>query len=112
MSSRVFTLFCAVLTSVLLAGSCNIASGQEADSLFELVETHSPPGARKNFYAAVMGEVERPGTYLLDQTSLTLHNLVRCAQGFRDNASMAIRVIRRGRFSQIEIFSDKSDTRL
>ena len=112
MSSRVFTLLCAMIASTFLAGSPNLVSGQESGSLFELVGTRSGSDQAEDCFVAVMGEVERPGTYRLDRSSLTLHKVVQCAQGFRDHASMAIRVIRRGRFSQIEIFSDKTDSRV
>ena len=112
MSSRVFTLFCAMIASTFIAGSPNLASAQEEGSLFELVDTHTAPEPPEACFVAVMGEVERPGTYRLNRASLSLHSAVQCAQGFRDNASMAIRIIRRGRFSQIEIFSDKTDSRL
>ena len=112
MSSRVFTLLCAMIAATFGAGSTNLVSGQQSGSLFELVGTRSGSDQAEDCFVAVMGEVERPGTYRLDPSSLTLHKVVQCAQGFRDHASMAIRVIRRGRFNQIEIFSDKTDSRV
>ena len=112
MSSRVFTLFHVLFAATFVAVLPDLVSGQESASLFDLVGTHTVSDQAEDCFVAVMGEVERPGTYRLDRTSLTLHKVVQCAQGFRDNASMAIRVIRRGRFSQIEIFSDKTDSRV
>jgi hypothetical protein len=60
----------------------------------------------------IMGEVDTPGTYRLSSSSLKLHRLLKCAQGFTADSSRAIRVIRMGRVRQTEIFSETVDSPL
>lgn len=63
-------------------------------------------------YVGIMGEVDTPGTYRLDSSSLKLHHLVQAARGFTSDASRAIRIIRAGRVRQKEIFSEQTDSPL
>lgn len=63
-------------------------------------------------YVAIMGEVDTPGTYWINSTGLTMHRMIESARGFTRDASMAVRIIRSGRFRQTEIFSAKNDSRL
>lgn len=63
-------------------------------------------------YVAIMGEVDTPGTYCVNSTGLTIHRIIESARGFTPDASMAVRIIRSGRFRQTEIFSEKNDSHL
>ena len=64
-------------------------------------------------YVAVMGEIENPGTYLLDSSSLTLRTVIRKAGGLNRDASMVVRIIRRGQSSSFKMFvSESSDNPL
>ncbi len=63
-------------------------------------------------YVAIMGEVDTPGTYCVNSTGLTMHRIIESARGFTPDASMAVRIIRSGRFRQTEIFSEKNDSHL
>ena len=63
-------------------------------------------------YVAIMGEVDTPGTYCLNSTGLTIQRMIESAQGFTQDASMAVRIIRSGRYRQTEIFSEKNDSHL
>lgn len=112
MRSRIFTLLCAVFASTALAGWSLPATAEDETADGDFVEMAATPEAPPASYLSIMGEVVRPGTYQVDPSDLTLHTLLKNAQGFRENASTAIRLIRRGRFSQIEIYSESDDTRL
>lgn len=58
-------------------------------------------------YIAIMGEVAKPGTYHVNPTSLNLHSMVQRAGGFTADASPTIRIIRNGRPSHKEVFSER-----
>ena len=109
MSSRVFRLLFAVLM-MSAALSSNSVTAQEVTSTSAKVVSFPAANSVNELYVSIMGEVERPGTFRLTPTTLKLHSVVRCAHGFTANASSAIRIIRRGRASQTEIFSDKVDS--
>lgn len=109
MSSRVFRLLFAILAT-FAALSSRSATAQEVTSALAKVVSFPAANNVNELYVSIMGEVERPGTYRLTPSTLKLHAVVRCAHGFTANASSAIRVIRRGRASQMEIFSDKVDS--
>ncbi len=110
MSSRVFRLMFVVLMTCSAALSSISATAQEVTSPSAKVVSFPAANSVNELYVSIMGEVERPGTYRLTPTTLKLHSVVRCAHGFTANASSAIRIIRRGRASQTEIFSDKVDS--
>ncbi len=109
MSSRVFQSMIAVLVTCVALSSRSVTAQEITSSSAKVV---SFPAANNvnELYVSIMGEVERPGTYRLTPTTLKLHSVVRCAHGFTANASSAIRIIRRGRASQMEVFSDKVDS--
>jgi hypothetical protein len=109
MSSRVLRIMIAVLLTCALLRANTVTAQEVASPVVKIV---SFPAANNvnELYVSIMGEVERPGTYRLTPNTLKLHSVVRCAHGFTANASSAIRVIRRGRASQLEIFSDKIDS--
>ena len=109
MSSRVFRLHFAILVT-FAALSSRPAAAQEVTSALAKVVSFPAANSVNELYVSIMGEVERPGTYRLTPSTLKLHSVVRCAHGFTANASTAIRVIRRGRASQTEIFSEKIDS--
>ena len=54
----------------------------------------------KELYVAVMGEVNKPGTYHLDPSALNLHSVIRRAGGLTADATQAIHVLRQGRMHQ------------
>lgn len=64
----------------------------------------------KELYVAIMGEVIKPGTYHLDSTSLKLQSVVQRAGGLTSEASPTIRVVRQGRVTQKEVYSDHVST--
>ena len=109
MSSRVFQLMIAVLVTCVALSSKSVTAQEITSSSAKVV---SFPAANNvnELYVSIMGEVERPGTYRLTPTTLKLHSVVRCAHGFTADASSAIRIIRRGRATQMEVFSDKVDS--
>ena len=109
MSSRVFRLLFAVLIT-FAALSSRFVTAQEVTSALAKVVSFPAANNVNELYVSIMGEVERPGTYRLTPSTLKLHSVVRCAHGFTANASTAIKIIRRGRASQTEIFSDKVDS--
>ena len=100
-----------VIVSTLLID--NAAFGQEERTRSsEKTITRAGSDNVNELYVAVMGEIDTPGTYRLDSSSLKLHRVIQLAHGFTTNASRAIRVIRPGRGSQTEIFSEKTDSPL
>ena len=109
MSSRVFRLLFAFLVTFAALPSRSITA-QEVTSALAKVVSFPASNNVNELYVSIMGEVERPGTYRLTPSTLKLHSVVRCAHGFTANASSAIKIIRRGRASQTEIFSDKVDS--
>ena len=88
------------------------ASAQEAIRPRQSVISFSSSENVNELYVAVMGEVNNPGTYHLDSSSLKLHSVIRRAGRFTPEASMVIRVIRRGNVSHKLIFLDNSDSQL
>jgi hypothetical protein len=96
----------------VVAQSASAVMAQDQGVRSGKIVTFAPAANVHELYVAVMGEVDTPGTYRLDSSGLRLHRIIQCARGFTPNASMAIKVIRPGRTSQTEIFSDKNDTPL
>ena len=109
MSSRVFRLLFAILVTFAALPSRSVTAQEVSPALVKVVSFPASNNVNE-LYVSIMGEVERPGTYRLTPSTLKLHSVVRCAHGFTANASSAIKIIRRGRASQTEIFSDKVDS--
>lgn len=105
------TQFLVLLMSALLA-SPDLFAQNDASSRKPKSVTYTEPEASKDRYVAIMGEVNQPGTYHVHPTSMNLRSLVVQAAGFTLDASKVVRVIRNGRFSQNEIYSESSNSRL
>ncbi len=86
---------------------------QENDSMRRPKVVSYPAATDVNqLYIAVMGEIAKPGTYHLDPSTLKLHSTIDRAGGFTSDASKYIRVIRQGRVSQKQLYSESVDSQL
>ena len=103
------------LLSLLLAAgiALNSVSGQDAPSQRRAKVITFAPGENVNeLYIGIMGEVVNPGTYQLDAASLKLQTIVQRAGGLTPDATTAIRVVRQGRVSHREIYSERANSTL
>ena len=115
MMSRVTRVACFVLAICMTEGSSPM-SAQDGNS-FRVsrkakVVVFSAAANVKELYVAIMGEVAKPGTYRVDPSLLNLHSIVEKAGGFTGDATLAIRVVRRGRVSHIENYSENTNSLL
>ena len=111
MRSRTSRLTCYVLATCMALGSIpGWAQNGPAPRRTKIFAFSQAKDVRE-LYIAVMGEVENPGTYHLDPSSLNLHSIIQRAGGFKPEANMAIRVIRNGRSHQ-ERYSETKNSSL
>ncbi|WP_010587441.1 polysaccharide biosynthesis/export family protein [Schlesneria paludicola] len=66
----------------------------------------------RSLYVAVIGEVHKPGTFHLDPSTLNLHAVIRRAGGLTVDATHAIHVVRQGKISHQERFSETQNSPL
>jgi len=101
-----------ILNAFVVFTQCLRAEERPANPFAEKVVSFPAADDVNQLYVAVMGEVDTPGTYCVNSTGLTIHRMIESARGFTQDASMAVRIIRSGRFRQTEIFSEKNDSPL
>lgn len=110
MSKAFQQLFTIALVIGFAHGVCPV-TGQEASGSLP-PSTYQVSENVNELYIAVMGEVAKPGTYHVNPTSLNLHSIVQRAGGFTADASPTIRIIRNGRPSHKEVFSERVNSPL
>ena len=101
-----------ILNALVVFTQCLRAEERPANPSAEKVVSFPAADDVNQLYVAVMGEVDTPGTYCVNSIGLTMHRMIESARGFTQDASMAVRIIRSGRFRQTEIFSEKNDSHL
>lgn len=112
MIPRINRVICAVILATSVLASSQMRAEESAARSSGKVVSFAEANHVNELYVAIMGEVDTPGTYRLDSTSLKLHHLLRCARGFTSDASRTVRIIRSGKVRQKEIFSEHSDSPL
>lgn len=110
MSKPFQQLFATALVIGFALGVCPV-TGQEAVGSLP-PSTYQVSENVNELYIAIMGEIAKPGTYHVNPTTLNLHSVVQRAGGFTADASPTIRIIRNGRPSHKEVFSEKVNSPL
>lgn len=112
LNSRHFFSICLILTGgFAICPDVTRAQGNDAPRPTRVISLPSAENV-KELYVAIMGEVSKPGTYHVDPSSLKLQAVVRSAGGLTSNASPTIRVVRHGRVTQKEVYSEEANTPL